>query len=691
MGLTLQSDVQYIKGVGPAMSQLLNKLGLFCLKDCLIFFPREYDDRRQLPTIKQVESGDTVTLIVTIESLSDKSIKKGLHVIEAVTFDSSDWMKAVWFNQAYLLKVLKPGLKLLVKGKVETNLFTYMTQINVSETEILRSSEDIKKNTGVIIPVYHLTAGLYQAQMREIIKQAFFVGKELIQDNLSESFRKEYALVGLLSAITEIHYPTSVENYKKARYRIVFDEFFFYQLRLESQRIKHKQVAKTQPLISKNNLVEQYKSQLPYVFTNAQNKVIGEIIDDLSKPFAMNRLVQGDVGAGKTDVAVVALLIAIESGKNGVLMAPTEILATQHFLKIKDLLEPLGIACTLLKGKMKKSKKQESLDIIKADKPCVIIGTHSLIEAYVMFSNCGVMIIDEQHRFGVMQRIKLQSKVNYPHCLFMTATPIPRSYMLTCFGDLDKSIIDELPPGRIRPKTSLVSEEFLPRVYHHCLERLRLNEQIYIVYPLIEESEKIDLKSAIEGFESIKLIFKECNVGLIHGRMKPEEKNEVMKSFKENKLQILVSTTVIEVGVDIPNATMMIIQDADRFGLSQLHQLRGRIGRGQKESYCYLVSKSNGEQAKKRFKAITDTSDGFKIAEYDLKIRGPGDVLGTRQAGLPQFRLADLLRDEAVLLLARKIAKAIMAEDPELILEKNQSLKNQLNSFSDTIIGQHLN
>jgi len=691
MGLTLQSDVQYIKGVGPAMSQLLNKLGLFCLKDCLIFFPREYDDRRQLPTIKQVESGDSVTLIVTIESLSDKSIKKGLHVIEAVTFDSSDWMKAVWFNQAYLLKVLKPGLKLLVKGKVETNLFTYMTQINVSETEILRSSDDIKKNTGVIIPVYHLTAGLYQAQMREIIKQAFFVGKELIQDNLSESFRKEYALVGLLSAITEIHYPTSVENYKKARYRIVFDEFFFYQLRLESQRIKHKQVAKTQPLISKNNLVEQYKSQLPYVFTNAQNKVIGEIIDDLSKPFAMNRLVQGDVGAGKTDVAVVALLIAIESGKNGVLMAPTEILATQHFLKIKDLLEPLGIACTLLKGKMKKSKKQESLDIIKADKPCVIIGTHSLIEAYVMFSNCGVMIIDEQHRFGVMQRIKLQSKVNYPHCLFMTATPIPRSYMLTCFGDLDKSIIDELPPGRIRPKTSLVSEEFLPRVYHHCLERLRLNEQIYIVYPLIEESEKIDLKSAIEGFESIKLIFKECNVGLIHGRMKPEEKNEVMKSFKENKLQILVSTTVIEVGVDIPNATMMIIQDADRFGLSQLHQLRGRIGRGQKESYCYLVSKSNGEQAKKRFKAITDTSDGFKIAEYDLKIRGPGDVLGTRQAGLPQFRLADLLRDEAVLLLARKIAKAIMAEDPELILEKNQSLKNQLNSFSDTIIGQHLN
>jgi len=691
MGLTLQSDVQYIKGVGPVMSQLLNKLGLFSIKDCLIFFPREYDDRRQLPTIKQVESGDSVTLIVTIESLSDKSIKKGLHVIEAVTFDSSDWMKAVWFNQAYLLKVLKPGLKLLVKGKVETNLFTYMTQINVSETEILRSSDDIKKNTGVIIPVYHLTAGLYQAQMREIIKQAFFVGKELIQDNLSESFRKEYSLVGLLPAITEIHYPTSVENYKKARYRIVFDEFFFYQLRLESQRIKHKQVAKTQPLISKNNLVDQYKSQLPYVFTNAQNKVIGEIIDDLSKPFAMNRLVQGDVGAGKTDVAVVALLIAIESGKNGVLMAPTEILATQHFLKIKDLLEPLGIACTLLKGKMKKSEKQESLDMIKADKPCVIIGTHSLIEAYVMFSNCGVMIIDEQHRFGVMQRIKLQSKVNYPHCLFMTATPIPRSYMLTCFGDLDKSIIDELPPGRIRPKTSLVSEEYLPRVYHHCLERLRLNEQIYIVYPLIEESEKIDLKSAIEGFESIKLIFKECNVGLIHGRMKPEEKNEVMKSFKENKLKILVSTTVIEVGVDIPNATMMIIQDADRFGLSQLHQLRGRIGRGQKESYCYLVSKSNGEQAKKRFKAITDTSDGFKIAEYDLKIRGPGDILGTRQAGLPQFRLADLLRDEAVLLLARKIAKAILAEDPELILEKNQSLKNQLNSFSDSIIGQHLN
>ena len=691
MGLSLQSDVQYIKGVGPAIGQLLNKLGLYTLKDCLVFFPREYDDRRTLPRVKEVECGDNVTLVLTIESLSDKKIKKGLHVIEAVTFDSSDWMKAVWFNQPYLLKVLKPGLKVLVKGKVETNLFTYMPQINVSETELLRSSDDLKKNTGVIIPVYNLTAGLYQSQMREIIKQAFFVGKSLIDDAVSDVIKKEYNLMDLLPAITEIHYPTSVENYKKARYRIVFDEFFFYQLRLENQRLHHKNIAKTAPLIGSNMLISRYYQLLPYTLTNAQARVIEEIMADLKKPVAMNRLIQGDVGSGKTDVAIVTLLAAIEAGKNGVLMAPTEILATQHYLKIKELLDSLGIPCTLLKGKMKKQEKQAALDIIEATDPCIIIGTHSLIEHYVALSNCGVIIIDEQHRFGVMQRIKLQDKAHNPHCLFMTATPIPRSYMLTCFGDLDKSIIDELPPGRIRPKTSLVSEEFLPQVYQQCAKRLQLGEQLYIVYPLVEESEKVDLKSAVEGFESIKIIFKDYTVALIHGRMKPEEKKSIMHDFKENKAQILVSTTVIEVGVDIPNATIMMIQDADRFGLSQLHQLRGRIGRGGKPSFCFLVSKSNSEQAKKRFKAITDTSDGFKIAEYDLEIRGPGDILGTRQAGIPQFQLADLLRDEQVLLLARKVAKHVLATDPKLESSMYQSLKRQLNSVSDTIIGKHLN
>jgi len=438
-------------------------------------------------------------------------------------------------------------------------------------------------------------------------------------------------------------------------------------------------------------LISRYYQLLPYTLTNAQARVIEEIMADLKKPVAMNRLIQGDVGSGKTDVAIVTLLAAIEAGKNGVLMAPTEILATQHYLKIKELLDSLGIPCTLLKGKMKKQEKQAALDIIEATDPCIIIGTHSLIEHYVALSNCGVIIIDEQHRFGVMQRIKLQDKAHNPHCLFMTATPIPRSYMLTCFGDLDKSIIDELPPGRIRPKTSLVSEEFLPQVYQQCAKRLQLGEQLYIVYPLVEESEKVDLKSAVEGFESIKIIFKDYTVALIHGRMKPEEKKSIMHDFKENKAQILVSTTVIEVGVDIPNATIMMIQDADRFGLSQLHQLRGRIGRGGKPSFCFLVSKSNSEQAKKRFKAITDTSDGFKIAEYDLEIRGPGDILGTRQAGIPQFQLADLLRDEQVLLLARKVAKHVLATDPKLESSMYQSLKRQLNSVSDTIIGKHLN
>jgi len=439
------------------------------------------------------------------------------------------------------------------------------------------------------------------------------------------------------------------------------------------KRHQHIKDIKGDVLTIQGHLTTTYQTALPYSFTQAQTNAIKEIAEDVTSGIAMNRMLQGDVGSGKTDIAVMALLFAIQTGKKGAVLAPTEILATQHDVKFKMHLQALNVPVVLLKGQAKSRTK--ILELLQAPEPLILIGTHAILEDDVIIHNLGLIVIDEQHRFGVHQRLKLQQKGFNPHCLYMTATPIPRSLMLTAYGDLFKTIMDELPPGRVPVKTYHLTPFRIPKVYEFCKEQLKIGHQIYFVYPLVKESEKIDLQSAIEAHEQLRHIFIDHTVGLLHGKMKTQEKDQVMQDFKNKTIKILVSTTVIEVGIDVPNATVMVIWHAERFGLSQLHQLRGRIGRGGNASYCFLVSQPKGEDAKKRIKAMIDTTDGFKIAEYDLSIRGPGDLLGTRQSGMPDFKIADLIRDEKTLILTRKIANQIIQKDPGLTHPLHQEIK----------------
>ncbi|RAP32108.1 DNA helicase RecG [Candidatus Marinamargulisbacteria bacterium SCGC AG-414-C22] len=689
--LTLDSPLKFVKGVGVKVASILEKLSLYTVEDCFYFFPREYDDRRQLPKIRQCKVGQNVTIVVKIESINERTVKKKMSIIECYVSDVTGSIKAVWFNQAYIKKVLKIQKNILIKGKLEQSLFQQDIQLNVMQTELLHSDKDYKDSVGIVMPVYHLTYGLHQQQIRKLMKEVFEKSVDLLPETLPFFLLKKLQLVPLKTAIRELHFPTSVASYKQARSRFVFDEFFFYQLKLEKHRLTTKQALKTVALTSQGQLVNRYIENLPYTLTAAQQRVIKEIQSDLEQTTSMNRLLQGDVGAGKTDVAVITILYAIQSNKSGVMMAPTEILAVQHYLKLKQLTNHLGCDVCLLKSKMKKKEKEATLALIESQKPLIIVGTHALIEDYVAIPNLGVVVIDEQHRFGVVQREKLKRKGHNPHCLYMTATPIPRSFMLTCFGDLDKSIIDELPPGRIPPKTHVVSEEFLPHTYQSCFAELKNGRQIYMVYPLIEESEKIDLKSAEEGFETMKKTFPEYQIGLLHGRMSPDEKQSIMQRFKNNEIQLLVSTTVIEVGIDVPNATVMMIRHAERFGLSQLHQLRGRIGRGGNQSFCYLISDMKSENAAKRLKSMAATTDGFKIAEYDLMIRGPGDVLGTRQSGIPDFKMANLIADEQLLQQARNEAVAILRLDPHLMEPGHDMIKQSMLKKNAGIMSENLN
>ncbi|MCP4049733.1 MAG: ATP-dependent DNA helicase RecG, partial [bacterium] len=574
---------------------------------------------------------------------------------------------------------LQSGKRIFVKGKVEVNSYTGLLQISVTESEILDSKDDNYSGTGVILPVYSLTSGLQQVQMRRIAKEIMTRYAGLVSDPLPESLRISLKIPDLAVSIKTMHFPVNRELYLRSRFRMVFEEFFYFQLLLAVKRHYLKKDSKSEGLVVSGPLIDSYLDLLPYKLTDAQNRVINEIRSDVMKCNGMNRLLQGDVGSGKTDVAVITLLFAINTNKNGAIMAPTEVLAEQHYYKFKKYLKPLGINVVLLKGRMKAKERKEALYKIENEKGIVVVGTHALIQDSVKIPDLGVAVIDEQHRFGVFQRMSFKKWNISPHCLFMTATPIPRTFMLTCYGDLDKSIIDQLPPGRISTRTCFIREQNLDKVYDICKEELKLGRQLYVVYPLIEESEKMDLKSAIDGWEFLKdTVFSDYKVGLVHGKLTSVQKAEVMDSFKENKIQVLVATTVIEVGIDVPNASVMIIQHAERFGLSQLHQLRGRVGRGAAESICFLVADPKTEGAAKRIKSMLDTSDGFKIAEYDLAIRGPGDILGTRQAGMPDFNIADLIKDEKVLHIARAKAVDILKKDPEMTKKEHIPLRNIL-------------
>jgi ATP-dependent DNA helicase RecG len=659
----LTRTVDRIKMVGPRRAAALKELKIITIQDLLYHFPRRYLDRAGLRPAGTCLHGEVVTLQGTVLSARNLRTRRGLTVTRVTVHDGLGIFEAVWFNQPYLKKSLTPGTKLFITGKVEKNFG--VTQVVVEEYDLDNGGDSL--NTGRLVPVYPLAGRLTQRQVRTLVKAALDAVGEQAADFLPEELLQKHALPPLGPALSAVHYPDCEDAAVAARKRFIFEELFLFQLALALRRRNLTRCKKAHAYLPNGSILSAFKSQLPFQLTSGQVKVWKEISRDLESPSPMNRLLQGDVGSGKTVIAAMALLKAVESGLQGALMAPTEILAEQHFLGIKEAFGRLDVEVALLTGSTGKKSREELLNGVRSGRLKVLVGTHALIQDNVEFQRLGLVVVDEQHRFGVHQRATLQHKSWRPDTLVMTATPIPRTLALTLYGDLQLSVIAELPPGRRPVKTFAVLPSALNKAYGLVREQVRQGRQAYIVCPLVEESEKVDLKAATELAETLASgEFREYRVRLLHGRMKAGQKELIMESFRCGETDILVATTVIEVGVDVPNATVMIVLDADRFGLSQLHQLRGRVGRSIHSSYCILIADPKTKEGRARLKAMVSTSDGFALAEEDLRLRGPGEFYGTRQSGLPEFKIADLVRDGKVLLAAREEALTRVQEDPQL-------------------------
>ena len=677
---SLQAPITTIKGVHSKLSKQLQRMSISTVMDFVQCLPRSYDDRRQLPKIAALKYDVVQTCVGKLTRISEDRMVSKKHLLKAILRDSTGEVELIWFNQPFLKKVLKPNQKVLVKGYVSHNGFSHQTQLTVTETEILKTFQSEKNAIGLILPVYPLVSGLYQSQMRTIARQVY-TKLTYLKDHLTATLCSRFELMSLINAYQIMHFPESEALFYQAKKRLVVDELFFLTLPYLMKRQLSEATMSARPFLPSSERATRYISSLPYTLTNAQKRVLEDVFSDLSRTKSMNRLVQGDVGAGKTDVAIISMLRAIDSGCSAVFLAPTEILAEQHFIKCREQLRSLDVEVLLLKGKMRKAEKQSVLDRLKEETPKIVVGTHAIIQDTVQISSLGLIVVDEQHRFGVFQRLRLQKKGQSPHALYMTATPIPRTLSLSLYGDLDKSIIDELPSGRLPPKTYVVPAKKREDVYSFCLLELQKGRQVFIVYPLVEDSEKIDLEAAVSGYESLqKGVFNQYSLGLIHGKMPPKEKQSIMKAFKDGAHQLLVATTVIEVGIDVPNASVMVIMHAERYGLSQLHQLRGRIGRGQGSSTCFLLASPKSPESRKRLKAMMDTSDGFQLAELDLQIRGAGDMLGTRQSGADSLSLASLTDNESELILAKSMAESILSEDPLLTQCDYKGIRDKLMS-----------
>lgn len=686
MPLNLDTNIQYLKGVGPHMARLFSKLGIFTVRDLLYYFPRDWEDRRNICRISLLVPGGDAIIKGKIKKVSHQRTGKGFHIIKAVISDDSGSIVASWFNQPFVKNILDKNRskEILLFGRPDMNSYSGVMEFSVKDYEFMDSSRLYQE----IVPKYPLTDGLYQKRLRNITRNLLSSYVDMVQDPMPAGLLEKFSLPGLRESISKIHFPGDMVSLERHKRRLVFDDLFMLQLALALRRKNVRSENKSVRLSAGTDILERFESSLPFKFTAAQKKVLFEIKEDMFGAKPMNRLVQGDVGSGKTVVAVAAALLAVDSGYQAVLMAPTEILAKQHYEKIKKLLEPFGAKVHLLTGGERSSDKKRVKAAAASDEPALLVGTHALISDDVIFSKLGLVIVDEQHRFGVAQRLALKQKGSNPDLLVMTATPIPRTLSLTLYGDLDRSVIDELPPGRTPIVTKYVDEKKRPAMNEFIRQKMKEGRQVYVVCPLIEESEKMDLAAAKVTAEELAGVFSEFRVRLLHGKMKADEKNAIMADFKDGKINILVSTTVIEVGIDVPNAVIMVIEHVERFGLSQLHQLRGRIGRGALQSYCFMLGRPSTYESKERVKTMIETSDGFKIAEADLRLRGPGEVLGARQSGLPEFRIADLGRDEDILRQARRAAFDMVVSDPELKDPEHRLLREEVRTKFSLFIGK---
>ena len=647
--MNLHQPLTVLPGVGPKSAEKFTKLGIESLQDLLLYFPFRYEDFKS-KNVLELEDGEkavisgVVTTPANVQYYGYKrnrlrfTIKQG-EVVLAVNF----------FNQPYLADKVEVGSTIAIFGKWDK------AKASLTGMKILAQVEDDLQ------PVYRVAQGISQASLVKVIKTAFDQGLELLlEENLPQVLLERYQLIGRNQAVRAMHFPRDLAEYKQALRRIKFEELFYFQMQLQVLKCETKDVSQGLIIPWQADLLEKKKATLPFELTAAQERSLNEILQDMKSPAHMNRLLQGDVGSGKTVVAGLAMYATYTAGLQSALMVPTEILAEQHFDSLSQLFPELRII--LLTGGMKPAERRQALEAIEVGQVDMIVGTHALIKESVIYHQLGLVIIDEQHRFGVGQRRILREKGNNPDVLMMTATPIPRTLAITAFGDMDVSIIDQMPAGRKPIITRWVKHEQLEVVLDWLIKELQRGAQVYVISPLIEESEALDLKNAIALEEELKAYFGDkAQVALLHGKMKSEEKDTLMQDFKKGKIDILVSTTVIEVGVNVPNATVMLIMDADRFGLSQLHQLRGRVGRGNKQSYAVLVANPKTESGKKRMKIMTETTDGFVLAEEDLKMRGSGEIFGTRQSGLPEFQVADILEDYPILEEARKVASQIVS------------------------------